>query len=150
MLLLAAQIGAAEAAPAPAVLPDACGLLSREEVQAAFGLALAPGAKSTDGSDACDYLSAEGPATGVSIELRPGGASAFDQLQAVNRERRLPTTEIVGLGDRAMSVTLPQEPGTAVYVVHGELLIAVFVSAKDPSKNFSIAVALARRVLSRL
>jgi hypothetical protein len=147
--LAAVAAPAAPASAAPA-LPDACGILTHVEVQAVFGAPLSQGTKSTDVPNGCDYLSLEGSAFGAAIEVRPGGAAAFEQIQAANRQKRLPTTELVGLGDRAMAVTLPNEPGTAVYVVHREMLIAVFVNAKDASRNFSIAMALARQILNRI
>lgn len=131
-------------------LPDACGLVARAEVQVVLGLPVAEGAKSADIPDGCDYLASGGRDLGAAIEVRSGGAETFDSIEALNRQHQLPTVELTGVGERAMSVTLPGENGTAVYVLHHGMVVGVYVSVPDPSKNFEIAVALARRALAKL
>ena len=104
---------------------DACGLVSRAEVESVAGIAVNPGDGVTTkgGTSSCAYRVRDNTAQYVGVIVQPQGAGTFDNA---SKQLAGSTESISGLGERAFLAR------DTVYALKGDRLLILTVSTAQP------------------
>ncbi len=123
---------------------DACGLLTRSEIESAAGVSVNPGDGVTTkaGTSSCAYRVRSNTAQFVGVLVQTPGPPNFESAQ---RQLGSSVENLPGVGERAFVAT------DIVYALKGDKLLIVTVStSQPPATRKQAAIALSRSAIGKV